>query len=151
MKYLFAYPEKCTGCKQCAIACALIKFGECNPKRGAINVIRDEFERYEIQFVCLQCEEPECVSVCMKKAIKKGEDGIIRIDKEKCIGCRMCVIACPYGAITSFKGDIIKCDLCEGEPVCIKYCSTEALAYEEESEEIMERRKALAELILKKE
>jgi Fe-S-cluster-containing dehydrogenase component len=151
VKYLFTYPEKCTGCRQCAIACALNKFGECNPKKGAINILRDEFERYEIQFVCLQCEEPECISVCMKGAVKKGEDGIVRIDKEKCVGCRMCVVACPYGAVTSFKGDIINCDLCEGEPVCIKYCSTDALTYEEESDELAERRKTLAELILKKE
>lgn len=151
MKYLFTYPEKCTGCRQCSIACALNKAGECNPKKGAINVLRDEFERYEIQFVCLQCEEPECVAVCMKNAIAKGEDGIIRIDKEKCIGCRMCVIACPYGAIISFKGEIIKCDFCDGDPICIKFCSTDAVVYEEESEELLDRRKALAELILKKE
>ena len=83
MKYLFTYPEKCTGCRQCAIACALSKTGECNPKTGAINVLRDEFERYEIQFVCLQCEDPECVPVCMKNAIAKGPDGIVRIDKDE--------------------------------------------------------------------
>lgn len=151
MKYLFTYPEKCTGCRQCSIACALSKLGECNPKKGAITVLRDEFERYEIQFVCLQCEDPECVSVCMKKAITKGDDGIVRVDTEKCIGCRMCVIACPYGAITSFEGTIIKCDLCDGDPVCIKYCSTDALVYEEESDELVDRRKELASLILKKE
>lgn len=151
MKYLYTYPEKCTGCRQCSIACALSKLGECNPKKGAINVLRDEFERYEIQFVCLQCEDPECVTVCMKKAITKGDDGIVRVDPEKCIGCRMCVVACPYGAITSFEGDIIKCDLCDGDPVCIRYCSTNAVVYEEESEELVDRRKELASLILKKE
>jgi Fe-S-cluster-containing dehydrogenase component len=128
----------------------LNKLGECNPKKGAINVLRDEFERYEIQFVCLQCEEPECTTVCMKSAIAKGDDGIVRVDKDKCIGCRMCVVACPYGAITSFDGDIIKCDLCDGEPVCVKYCSTEAVVYEEESDELMDRRKELAQVILKK-
>ncbi|UCE74448.1 MAG: 4Fe-4S dicluster domain-containing protein [Methanomassiliicoccales archaeon] len=151
MRYLFTYPEKCTGCRQCAIACALNKSGECNPKKGAINVLRDEFERYEIQFVCLQCEDPECVAVCMKNAIERGEDQIIRIDPDKCIGCRMCVVACPYGAISSFEGDIIKCDLCDGEPVCIKFCSTDAVVYEEESKELVDRRKELANLILKKE
>jgi carbon-monoxide dehydrogenase iron sulfur subunit len=151
VKYLYTYPEKCTGCRQCSIACALSKLGECNPKKGAITVLRDEFERYEIQFVCLQCEDPECVSVCMKKAITKDDDGIVRVDTEKCIGCRMCVVACPYGAITSFEGAIIKCDLCDGDPVCIKYCSTDALVYEEESEELVDRRKELASLILKKE
>ncbi len=151
MKYLFTYPDKCTGCRQCAISCALNKRGECNPKKGAINVLRDEFERYEIQFVCLQCDDPECTTVCMQKAIAKGEDDIVRIDPDKCIGCRMCVVACPYGAITSFDGDIIKCDLCDGDPVCIRYCSTNAVVYEEESDELVNRRKELAQLILKKE
>jgi Fe-S-cluster-containing hydrogenase component 2 len=87
----------------------------------------------------------------MKSAITKGDDGIVRVDKDKCIACRMCVVACAYGAITSFEGDIIKCDLCEGDPVCIKYCSTNAVVYEEESEELVDRRKELASLILKKE
>ena len=151
MKYLYTYPDKCSGCRQCSISCALNKLGECNPKKGAISILRDEFARYEIQFVCLQCDEPECTTVCMKSAIAKGEDGIVRVDKEKCIGCRMCVVACPYGAITSFDGDIIKCDLCDGDPVCVKYCSTDAVIYEEESEELVDRRKELASLILKKE
>jgi Fe-S-cluster-containing hydrogenase component 2 len=74
MKYLYAHPELCTGCRQCAIACSLNKFGECNPKKGAINVVRDEFERYEIPFVCLQCEDPECMAVCIKNAIYRDED-----------------------------------------------------------------------------
>jgi Fe-S-cluster-containing hydrogenase component 2 len=151
MKYLFFYPDKCTGCRQCSIACSLKHHGECNPKKGAISILRDEFERYETQFVCLQCEDPECVSVCMKDAIKKDEDNIIRIDEDKCIGCRMCVIACPYGGALSFKGDIIKCDLCDGDPVCIKYCSTDAIVYEEETEEIMQRRKKLVNALLGKE
>lgn len=151
MKYLFFYPEKCTGCKQCAIACSLKHFGECNPKKGAISILRDEFERYEAQFVCLQCEDPECVAVCMKNAITKDSDDIVRIDEDKCIGCRMCVIACPYGGALSFKGHIIKCDLCDGEPVCIKYCSTDAIVYEEETEEIMERRKKMVNALLGKE
>jgi Fe-S-cluster-containing hydrogenase component 2 len=136
VKYLYTYPEKCSGCRQCSISCSLNKLGECNPKKGAINILRDEFERYEIQFVCLQCEEPECTTVCMKSAIAKGEDGIVRVDKDKCIGCRMCVV--------------IKCDLCDGDPVCIKYCSTDAVVYEEESDELVDRRKELAQLILKK-
>jgi Fe-S-cluster-containing hydrogenase component 2 len=61
----------------------------------------------------------------------------------------MCVAACPFGAVFSFKGDIIKCDLCDGEPVCINYCSTNALVYEEETEELQRRRKELTKIVLK--
>jgi Fe-S-cluster-containing hydrogenase component 2 len=149
VKFLYSYPELCSGCRQCSISCALNKFGECNPKKGAINVIRDEFERYEMPVVCVQCDEPACVAVCVKSAITRDESGIIKIDKDKCIGCRMCVAACPFGAVFSFKGDIIKCDLCDGEPVCINYCSTNALVYEEETEELQRRRKELTKIVLK--
>jgi Fe-S-cluster-containing hydrogenase component 2 len=144
MKYLYSHPELCTGCRQCAIACSLNKFGECNPKKGAINVVRDEFERYEVPFVCLHCEDPECMAVCMKNAIYKDEKGIVKIDEDKCIKCRMCVMACPYAAVISFKGQIIKCDLCDGDPICVRYCSTNAIRYEEESKELMDKRKKLA-------
>lgn len=149
MKYLFVYPEKCTGCKECSIACSVKKFGESNPKKGAITVVRDEFQRYEMPFVCLQCEDAECVAACAKKALKK-KDNVVVLDKNKCIKCRMCVVACPYGGISSFKGEILKCDLCDGEPTCVKFCSTNAIVYEEETKQAINRRKEMAERLLKK-
>lgn len=149
MRYLFAYPEKCTGCRLCAMACSLNKFGECNPKRSGITIVRDEFDRYEIQFSCLQCDDPQCIAVCMRNALYK-EDGIVKRDEDKCIGCRMCVIACPYAAIISFKGEIVKCDFCDGDPICVKFCSTNAIVYEEENQEIIDRRKELVEILAKK-
>jgi len=149
MKYLFAYPEKCTGCRLCAIACSLKQFGECNPKKGAIGIARDEYARFEFQFICLQCDDPECVAACMTGAMVKGEDGIVRRDEDKCIGCRMCSVACPYGAINTFKGEIIKCDLCDGDPVCVKFCSTNAIVYEEENKELHDRRQRLVEVLSK--
>jgi len=149
MKYLYAYPEKCSGCRMCAIACALKHDKQCNPKMGAINIVRDEFDRYEMQFVCLQCDDAECVKVCTKKALKK-EGNVVKRDEKKCIRCRMCVIACPYAGVHSFKGKIIKCDTCDGDPLCVKLCSTGALKYEEETKEIVERRRQLSKVLLKR-
>ncbi len=149
MKYLYTYPEKCTGCKLCALACSLKHFGECNPKMGAINIVRDEFDRYEIQFVCLQCDDAVCVKVCTRKALRK-EGNVVRRDESRCIRCRMCVAACPYAGVHSFKGRIIKCDTCDGDPLCVKFCSTGALKWEEESTEITERRRALAAVLLRR-
>ena len=57
-------------------------------------------------------------------------------------------MACPYGAVGSLSGEILRCDLCDGEPVCVKYCSTDALVYEEETDELLERRKELARMRL---
>jgi Fe-S-cluster-containing dehydrogenase component len=150
VKYLYFYPEKCTGCRLCSLSCSVSKFGEANPKRAGITIVRDEFDRYEIQFACLQCDDPECVAACRTGAMHKDEDGIVRVNEDKCIGCRMCVIACPYAAIISHKGKIVKCDLCGGDPQCIHFCSTNAITYEEENKEIVDRRKELAEILLKK-
>jgi Fe-S-cluster-containing dehydrogenase component len=85
----------------------------------------------------------------MPKALYIDDDGIVKRDEDKCIGCRMCVAACPYSAINSLNGRIIKCDLCEGDPACVKYCSTDAIVYEEETKELVVRRKDLAQRLLK--
>lgn len=146
MKYLYVYPEKCTGCKECAMACSLNKFGECNPKKSAITIVRDEFERYEYPIVCVQCDDPICITICPQNALKK-EIGIKR-NEDKCIGCRMCAVLCPYSAITVIRDKLVQCDLCDGSPICIKYCSTNAIVYEEETKELSKRRKDLAKKIL---
>ena len=151
MKYLHFYPEKCSGCRQCSIACSLKHFGECNPKAGAISIVRDDFDRFEMQFVCMHCDEPQCAAACMTKAMYKDEDGIVKRDEDKCIGCRMCVVACTYAAVNSLNDKIIKCDLCDGDPLCVKYCSTKAIVYEEETKELVARRREMVERLMKHE
>jgi carbon-monoxide dehydrogenase iron sulfur subunit len=140
MKFLFVDPEKCTGCMQCALACSLKKFGECNPKKSAITLVRDEFDKFEMPVFCFQCEEAPCLAACSVNALYR-EDGIVKYDKEKCIGCRLCAIVCPFSAITTYQRDVIKCDLCGGDPTCVKYCATKAIVYEEELTEANIRRK----------
>lgn len=149
MKYLFTYPEKCTGCKECALACSVKRFGECNSKKACISIVRDEFERYEFPIVCLQCQDAVCMTLCPQNAFYK-ENGIIKLDENKCIKCRLCAVMCPYSAITVFGDEIIKCDLCGGEPACVKYCATKAIEYLEETAELAKRRKALVEKLLSK-
>jgi Fe-S-cluster-containing hydrogenase component 2 len=144
MKHLYTYPEKCSGCRECSLACSLKKFGECNPKKAAITVVRDEFNRYEIPIVCLQCDEPLCMKFCHQNAYYV-KDGVVVRDEDRCIGCRMCVMMCPYGTITSIDNEIIKCDLCDGDPQCVKYCSTGAVQYLDETEELEKRRKGIVE------
>ena len=143
MKYLYVYPEKCSGCRECSLACSLFHYGECNPKKAAITVVRDEFMRYEIPIVCFQCDDPVCMKYCHQNAYSVV-DGVVVRDEDRCIGCRMCAVLCPYDAITSFEGEIIKCDLCDGDPKCIKYCSTGAIQYLDETEELEKRRSDMA-------
>jgi Fe-S-cluster-containing hydrogenase component 2 len=142
VKYLYVYPELCTGCRVCALACSLKKNGVCNPKHAAIYVARDEFERWEYPIVCLQCEDPVCVEVCPQNAYTI-EDGIVVHDEERCIGCRLCATLCPNAAINTMGTKVLKCDLCGGDPECVKFCTTEAIKYMEETAELEERRHEL--------
>ncbi|MDI6733751.1 MAG: 4Fe-4S dicluster domain-containing protein [Planctomycetota bacterium] len=149
MKYLYVYPELCTGCRECSLICSLSKFEECNPKKSAISIVRDELERFECPIICMQCEDAPCLKYCPQNAYCL-ENGVIKYDSTKCIKCRFCATICPYGAITVLNNDIVKCDLCNGDPKCVKVCSTNAIRYEEETQELAERRKGLAKKLLQK-
>jgi Fe-S-cluster-containing dehydrogenase component len=95
-------------------------------------------ELYFMPVMCQQCEDPPCVKVCPTGACAKSDDdGVIRIDGERCLGCRTCERSCPYEALVFNKELHImdKCDICQelrekGEtPVCVKNCSGQAIHY----------------------
>ena len=87
--------------------------------------------------VCRHCDEPYCIPACPVNAISKNvETGLVRIDANICIGCKLCLEACPYGGpvsipVTGKKVSNIKvtCDLCNGHPVCIEVCPTGTLQF----------------------
>ena len=126
-------PVKCDGCRVCEGACSLVNEGEFNPEKSRIKVVRTiENEIVNaISVFCLQCEKAYCEAVCPPHAISRNKDGVLIIDEEKCVGCKLCEIACPVGAITVSpeKGVAIKCNQCAitDAPQCVKYCYTEAL------------------------
>lgn len=133
MQYcLILNPEKCTGCRRCEVACSFFKEKECNPAKSRIHVLSWEKECLDFPLYCVQCLKPACKTVCPVNAIKVDENtGIVKIDNDLCIGCRMCMIACPIGAISmdSANKKLLKCDLCEGKPRCVEYCEPKALEY----------------------
>ena len=93
---------KCVGCNACTISC---KAENKTPPEVSYNVVLQEevgtFPNVRQMFVprpCMQCENPPCVSVCPVSATYQREDGIVAMDYDKCIGCRYCITACPYGA-----------------------------------------------------
>jgi anaerobic carbon-monoxide dehydrogenase iron sulfur subunit len=128
-------PEKCVGCRVCEAVCSFIKEKESNPVKSRCRIIRSVKDNilYKVRVHCQQCEDAYCKAVCPAGAIIEDINGVKSIDEEKCIGCRMCEIACPVGAITvnPDKHVAIKCDLCKGldEPQCVKFCYAEALQY----------------------
>lgn len=87
-------------------------------------------KQYFLPTVCQNCRDAPCVKVCPTGASYKTEDGQVLVNKEKCIGCKMCIAACPYGA-RSFNPEnkvVEKCTLCRHlqevneEPACVKAC-----------------------------
>lgn len=133
-KLLVIDPTKCNGCRFCEVACSIKTEGECNPNKSRIQVsIFDELAFY-IPITCLQCDEAWCAAICPAGALSRDPaTQAIVLSAEKCVGCKMCTLACPFGTIVyaPHTGKVIKCDLCAGEPECVKFCVPGAIRYEE--------------------
>jgi len=147
-KILLIDPEKCTGCRLCESACSIRQEKVCNPLRARVHVVKWETAGLYIPVVCQQCDSPICETVCPLRAVKRDEKtGATLIDHNLCVGCRLCVQFCPFGGveIDVKTGKIIKCDLCGGEPVCVKFCDPAALQYVEATRVNMMKRRSAAE------
>ena len=133
-KYLVFDQESCTGCRLCEMVCSLKKEGVVDPSRARLRIIKWEWEGFYFPIACQHCKEPLCATVCPVNAIQKDKslDRVV-VNLELCIGCRACVAACPMGAVgyDSKGGKVFRCDLCDGDPTCIKYCNTKAIQYVE--------------------
>jgi Fe-S-cluster-containing hydrogenase component 2 len=128
-KRLTVIPEQCSGCGICELVCAIKHFGVNNPKKAAIRVlITYPHPVVRMPIVCSQCKDATCAQVCPTDALRRV-DGIVQLDKEGCISCYKCVEACPFGAMYVHEDcDLpIKCDMCGGDPECVKKCPKGAL------------------------
>jgi Fe-S-cluster-containing hydrogenase component 2 len=131
-KVLVINHEKCTGCRQCELVCSVVHEGVSNPSRSRIHVIKWESEGIYIPMACQQCADAPCMAVCPVKALGREKKlDYVEVDYELCIGCRLCVAVCPFGAMSFDAKDskVIKCDLCDGDPTCVRFCEVKALEF----------------------
>lgn len=129
-KFILSDIEKCTGCGRCALACSAIKEGVFLPEKSRIHFVNYPREGLSVPNVCFHCEEPACAEACPVEAISRNDLGAVVVDEEACTGCGECVTACPYGMIWLNEDDLAyKCDLCGGDPECVKVCQPGAIVY----------------------
>jgi len=148
LKTLVIDAEKCAGCRTCETICSFYHEKEINPKKSRIRIVKWEEAGLDVPMVCQQCESPICKTVCPEKAILRNQEtGAMLIDTNVCIGCKMCVMACPFGAasINPDTKKTIKCDLCDGDPQCVKYCPSGALDYVATTKATMAKKRKAAE------
>ena len=127
----------------CEIACSLHQDGVVNPAAARVAIVGWAEEGLHVPAVCLQCDVAGCERVCQPGAIgRNAATGALIVNYDLCIGCRMCVVGCPYGAMTvqPVGGRVIKCNLCEGEPRCVCFCETGALRFVEPAEVCLSKR-----------
>jgi Fe-S-cluster-containing hydrogenase component 2 len=145
-KILMINHEKCTGCRLCELVCSVSHEGVSNPSKSRINIIKWEAEGLYIPMSCQQCEDAPCMTICPVKAISRDRElDYVKIDYDVCIGCRSCVAVCPFGAMGFNVKDkkVFKCDLCEGDPQCVRFCDVKAVEYVDANQiNILKKREA---------
>lgn len=154
MPTVFVNPERCIGCRQCEMACAVehsnsqdetVAFLESPVPRRRIHVEAGPVPTFSFPNRCRHCDPAPCLQVCPTGAICRDEDlGLVLVDAQRCIGCAMCAVVCPFDSITfhpladgpgSDVAVAVKCDGCvdrvrQGrQPACAEVCKVDALVY----------------------
>ena len=137
-RFIMADSTKCIGCRTCEVACVVShqEAENCATVSGTfssrIRVIKGD--TYTTAVGCHQCEDAPCANVCPTQAISRYA-GAWQVEQARCIGCKSCMMACPFGAMEVQRAGnralAVKCDLCAhraGGPACVEACPTHALS-----------------------
>ncbi len=144
-KVLVIDADRCTGCRQCELVCSYEHEGVYAPTLSRIRLVKFEDRCLNVPVVCGFCDKPPCEDVCPTGAMgqRAGQPYAV-VREENCIGCKECVHACPLGAVAMHprKGVAMRCDLCQGDPACVKVCAPGALRYEPLDAAVRQKRRA---------
>jgi anaerobic carbon-monoxide dehydrogenase iron sulfur subunit len=148
--------EKCLACKSCELACALahskskiLEEAVAESPKPQRMVTVEAVEEFAVPIQCRHCEAAPCVEICPTGAIRRqSEDAPVVVDEDLCIGCKLCMLICPFGVLQiSPEGRaVIKCDMClerleKGqEPACVEACLTGAMKLVSLKEVLKEKR-----------
>ena len=162
-KHISVTIDKCIGCHTCELECAIAHSGADDIERMA-QTGEKAYYRIHVESVdgvpvpvnCQQCDQPACELACPTGAVmRQAPDQPVLVDSEKCIGCSMCVQACPFGMIsmTADGETSYKCDLCVDRangagPACVESCPTSALLFIDDDEASREKRVGTAERLV---
>lgn len=154
MKEILIDLEHCVGCKSCELACA-VEHSESKDIFAAIfekplpvpRIYVEAGQELNFPLQCRHCADAQCVKACITGALwQEEETGLIKHTPEKCVGCWMCVMACPFGAIVQDRQEqiILKCDRCPDReiPACVAACPTKAITLQEVPSYSREKRQA---------
>ncbi|HFN1079529.1 TPA: 4Fe-4S dicluster domain-containing protein [Klebsiella aerogenes] len=137
-RFIIADAQKCIGCRTCEVACVVSHqqdqdYSTVSAKRFTPRIRVVKSDELSTATLCRQCEDAPCANVCPEGAIRHEGD-VWRVEQRLCIGCKSCMVACPYGTMTVMLTDegvqALKCDLCahrQTGPACVAACPTQAL------------------------
>lgn len=142
--------SRCTGCKTCEVACCdyhdlrsgvafrnIREYVGGSWRQDASGAWEQDVFAFYLSMSCNHCTNPVCIRFCSAGAIEKDPSGFVHIDGDKCAGCQLCMVSCPYHAprFDESIGTVLKCDGCRGrieegkQPICVEACPMHALSF----------------------